>query len=379
MSKVRIVSITVILSLFSLISSGLYAGTDSYRNYPKKDKLELSADGPYIIYQQKGARIVTVNAAGEVKDSVYSKVPASFLVTDHKGNYPFDVKLHAFHREPAKQQRSGKVFVMSDPHGKLDCVISLLQGNKVIDDKNKWCFGKNHLVVIGDVFDRGKDAIQILWLFYKLEEEARLCGGRLTFMLGNHETMVCVNDLRYSKSKYINLADRLKMKYADLIGSNSELGRWLLSKNTVQIIGDDFYVHAGLSSDFYNRNMPLDETNRLVSENLYNKNRKTDIGVTSFLYGNSGPLWYRGLVSKGDKYKPMADECLDKILVRYKVKHIIVGHTIFQDVSLFYNGKVIDVNVENEKNRKHQLGRGILIEGGNYYLVGDNGIIRKLF
>ena len=53
---------------------------------------------------------------------------------------------------------------MSDPHGRLDCVISLLQGNGVIDKNYNWSFGSNHLMVIGDIFDRGKDVLHnICW------------------------------------------------------------------------------------------------------------------------------------------------------------------------------------------------------------------------
>ena len=43
-------------------------------------------------------------------------------------------------------------------------------------------------MIIGDIFDRGKDVPQIFWLFYKLEEEAAKAGGHVSFMLGNHET-----------------------------------------------------------------------------------------------------------------------------------------------------------------------------------------------
>jgi hypothetical protein len=67
------------------------------------------------------------------------------------------------------------------------------------------------------------------------------------------------------------------------------------------------------------------------------------------------------------------------ILQKYNVNHIIVGHTIFKDISTFYDGKVIGVNVDNKKNKKKHKGRGILIEQGEYYVVGDKGKIRKLF
>lgn len=50
------------------------------------------------------------------------------------------------------------------------------------------------------------------------------------------------------------------------------------------------------------------------------------------------------------------------LMDRYKAKHIIVGHTIFKDISTFYNGKVIGVNVDNKENREKKRGRAMLIE-----------------
>ena len=269
---------------------------------------------------------------------------------------------------------------MSDPHGRLDCVISLLQGNGVIDKKLRWNFGRNHLVIIGDVFDRGKDVPQIFWLFYKLEEEATKAGGHVSLLLGNHEPLVMANDLRYTKDKYKVLAKRLGMKYPQLVGSNTELGRWLGTRNTMQIIGDGLYVHAGLSKDFYDKNLDIPFVNQEMSKALFmtKKERKALSPLTAFLYSDDGPIWYRGLVRKEAKYKPLSTDSLQMVLDRYQVKRLLIGHTIFKDISTFYKGKVIDVNVDNKENRKKRRGRAVLIEGNTYYVVGDNGKMRKL-
>ena len=63
---------------------------------------------------------------------------------------------------------------------------------------------------------------------------------------------------------------------------------------------------------------------------------------------------------------------------RYDAKRIIVGHTIFEDVSTFHDKRVIDVNVNNAKNQEKGLGRGVLIEGKKYMIVGDEGVQREL-
>ena len=73
------------------------------------------------------------------------------------------------------------------------------------------------------------------------------------------------------------------------------------------------------------------------------------------------------------KRRPVSADTLDLIRARYDVDHIIVGHTIFRQVSTFYDGRVIDVNVDNAVNRKKKRSRALLIEDGQYYSVTDRG------
>lgn len=383
--KTNFIKYFLLALTLTFISSGLNAGTMDLdgKKKPKEKKEELSADGPYVLHQPDGkTKVISVDKKGNIIDTTYAALPQDFTlhVTDHKGRFPFDVELHSVKRPEWNYPRADKVFVMSDPHGRLDCVISLLQGNNIIDKDYKWNFGKNHLVIIGDIFDRGKDVPQIFWLFYKLEEEAAKAGGHVSFMLGNHEPMVLANDLRYSKDKYKVLAEKLKMQYPQLFGPETELGKWLGTRNTMQIIGNDLYVHAGLGKDFYDRNLSIPTVNEEMSKALFmsKKERKALSPLTAFLYGNSGPIWYRGLVRTDAKYNPLSKDSLQMIMDRYKAHHIIVGHTIFNDISTFYNGKVIDVNVDNKENRKKKRGRAILIENNQYFIVGDKGVQRKL-
>ncbi len=278
------------------------------------------------------------------------------------------------------QDTPEKTFVMSDPHGRLDCVVDLLQGNGVIDQDLHWAYGSNRLVVIGDVADRGKDVTAIYWLFYQLQQEAARAEGSVVMLLGNHEPMEFAGDMRYAEPKYKILPRLLGREYTDLIGPNSELGRWIASWNTVSILGRDLYVHAGIGKDFYDWNLPIPEVNSKISKGLFMKNkaRKALSDTMDFLYGSYGPIWYRGLVMKEAKRRPVSVDTLDMIRVRYDVDHIIVGHTIFKNVRTFYDGRVIDVNVNNAVNRKKHRSRALLIENGRYYTVTDSGKRKQL-
>lgn len=345
---------------------------------------KLSADGPYIRYRPDGtAQVIRVAGDGGIVKEEYDSLPEGFdfPVVSHDGKYRFGVGLHPVVRQAWKEVMPKKMFVMSDPHGDLDCVVSLLRANGVVGRKLEWKYGKNRLVVIGDVFDRGPDVTQIFWFLYKLEAEAEKAGGKVDFLLGNHEPMVLSNDLRYTDAKYKRLADSLGMEYASLFGADTELGRWLGTRNTIQVVGPYLFVHAGLGKAFYDLNPDIPLVNRETGRVLFRKNRvrKTCSPLHAFLYGSQGPVWYRGLVRTDAKYKPCAADTLQMILDRYGVGRIIVGHTIFEDISTFYGGRVIGVNVDNRKNRHKGRGRAIVVEKGACYVAGDKGRMRRLF
>ena len=160
-NKFLLVMMMVMLTMFSITISAKEHADDK----------KLSCDGPYVVYQTDGSvRVISVTENGEVKDTVYAVLPKDFTlhVADHEGKYPFSVRLHPIARQPWKQSQARKTFVMSDPHGRLNLVVSLLKANGVIDSQLRWAYGDNQLVVIGDIFDRGYDVPQIFWLFYKL-------------------------------------------------------------------------------------------------------------------------------------------------------------------------------------------------------------------
>ena len=219
---------------------------------PRQAIEKLSIDGPYLLKADDGSmRAISVDGKGRLLDKHYKSIPTtfSFEVFSDNGERLFPVTIHSVSRPEWKDVQPEKTFVLSDPHANWSCFASLLKAGKVIDADYNWIFGTNQLVIIGDVFDRGVDVLPINWLIYKLEKEAEDAGGKVTFLIGNHETMVLGNDLRYTKKKYTQLADTLGMTYPEL-WQKSELGHWLKTRNSIQVVGDNLFVHAGLSKEF---------------------------------------------------------------------------------------------------------------------------------
>jgi len=362
-----------IYSLFLILLSqclGLYAGT-------------LSIDGPYLFHLPNGGlRVISVDSSRTMQDTILSSIPKDFSmpVVANNGTYLFDVTPHPISRQAWKSKAFDEQLVISDPHGNLECFVSVLKANKVIDRDYNWIYGSNHLLINGDVFDRGEDVLPIFWLIYKLEQEAQEAGGQVSFLLGNHEAMVLSGDLRYVKDKYKSLADQLNIPYNDLFSLDTELGRWLATRNTIQITGDFLFVHAGLGEAFLEKNLDVAKVNAEISQTLFlNKQQRNENSeLTGFLQGSNGPLWYRGMVRNDSQYDPLYIDDLEKILKSYDVKHIVVGHTIFPDIRTFYDKKVITVNVDNQKNFDKVLGRGICIKKDKIYVISDKGILHEL-
>ena len=112
-------------------------------------------------------------------------------------------------------------------------VLAVLVNNNIIDSSLDWIFEKGHLVIVGDIFDRGDKVNEILWLVYKLEIQAKNSGGQIHYLLGNHEYMILYNDLRYVNNKYMSSAKLMNLDHYELYDEQTVIGRWLRSKPTI--------------------------------------------------------------------------------------------------------------------------------------------------
>ncbi|NOK24222.1 metallophosphoesterase, partial [Corallococcus carmarthensis] len=102
-----------------------------------------------------------------------------------------------------------RIVALSDIHGQYGLLVRLLRAHQVIDAQDRWALGKDTLVIAGDVFDRGPQVTEAFWLLYGLQQQAAAAGGAVHFVLGNHETMVLYDDLRYVNPKYLRSAQLL--------------------------------------------------------------------------------------------------------------------------------------------------------------------------
>lgn len=100
-------------------------------------------------------------------------------------------------------------------HGDFDDFVAILERTGLIDTQYRWTSGHATLVQTGDLLDRGPKIRQVLDLRMSLQKQAAKTRGRVLILLGNHEVMNLMGDLRYATVT----------NYASIANDNSEQRR----------------------------------------------------------------------------------------------------------------------------------------------------------
>ena len=206
---------------------------------------------------------------------------------------------------------SRRIIAIGDIHGAFNGVREILRKTEVIDQRDRWVAGDSILVQTGDFLDRGPGATKVAELLMALQKEAPEHGGEVIVLLGNHEILNLLGDLR-DVTKYIfrNLVDghsekrltvscngyaafyrrlyELKrgkspkrrelidrclseqqlglVEYLETIGPRGEIGRWLRQLPTVAKVDDIVFVHGGISLELARTD--LQKINREVQREI---------------------------------------------------------------------------------------------------------------
>ena len=341
--------------------------------------ISAAGDGPYVL--ANGPRWSAKRVGTNLRPVAETVEPRGKVRIAPVGDVPaFTVKLRPPVGAPASAtlalDPAARLLVLADTHGEYEILHAFLRKQGVIDAKMKWAFGKGQLVVTGDMFDRGAHQLEILWLFYKLEAEARRAGGALHILLGNHEAMVLRGDLRYLHPRYGEAARILgAADYSALFGGDSVLGEWLRSRPAVLKLGDLLLMHGGVSPSIVDADLGVDALNAGIRKALAEpaQSKTLDAG-TQLIAGSSGPMWYRGYFGKGAAQTPAAE--VNRSLAAFGVSRILVGHTPVDKVTALYGGKVIAVQVypHRDETTGAPVLEGALRDKGRWYRVTADGL-----
>jgi hypothetical protein len=175
-----------------------------------------------------------------------------------------------------------RIVAVGDIHGAYDAAVSTLQQAGVIDNHLAWSGGDTHLVLTGDLLDRGPGSRQVIDLVMRLEREAIRAGGQVHQLLGNHEVMNLIGDIRYVsdpeyaafsedesaqereywyqqyrlgqpvetdeqaiRSEFDQKAPPGYFGYRRAFRSDGFYGKWLLEKPLMIVVNETAFVHGG--------------------------------------------------------------------------------------------------------------------------------------
>jgi hypothetical protein len=212
-------------------------------------------------------------------------------------------------KTPADQQES--VVAIGDVHGDFDDFVIILQRAGLIDAQHHWTGGRTTLVQVGDLLDRGPKAREVMDLVISLEKEAPKAAGRVVSLLGNHEMMNIMGDLRYVTAENYaayadsNSAERQKSAYQEYVkwrnshaqllaelaqpmeltegewmarhpagfieqreafSPNGSYGKWLREHSVVAKIGEVIFLHGGIHPNL--AHLKLDTINSHIRDEI---------------------------------------------------------------------------------------------------------------
>jgi hypothetical protein len=203
---------------------------------------------------------------------------------------------------------------IGDVHGDFNDFVAILQRTGLIDEQHHWKGGKATLVQVGDLIDRGPKPREVMDLLISLEQEAPKSGGRVVALMGNHEMMNLMGDLRYvTPENYASFSDgesekRRKTAYQeytawrkahpqliaeleqpvlavteeewmtrhplgfiehrDAFGPNGEYGKWLRQRFALAKIGGVIFLHGGISPKLVSMKLKLDDINSHIRSEI---------------------------------------------------------------------------------------------------------------
>ena len=337
------------------------------------DSSKAAWDGPHIFYRGEATIIKQIlmknGQCYPSLDTLFGSIKGKQITCHVNDTIKFRTNIRkSLKNEPCTYPMPSKLLAISDIEGNFVAFRDFLINNGVMSKEYKWMYGKGHLVLNGDFFDRGLHVTECLWLIYHLEQEAIKSDGRVHFILGNHEIMNMNNDLRYVRNKYYENTYIIREAYSNWYSPDSELGRWLQTKNIVEKIGDYLFAHGGISEKISSNKADIEKINSVARDYYYKEiqaSESKDEFLAALFSSEDSPFWFRGYVNEN-----IDQEMVNAILAKFEAGKIVVGHSLVDDVRYYYNGKVIAIDTH------HATGdtEGLLIDHGAEYKVDLKGL-----
>lgn len=288
-----------------------------------------------------------------------------------------------------------RIVAVGDIHGDYENFVKVLSDAGLINRRGNWVGENTHFVQLGDLPDRGPDTDEIIEHMKRLQRQALRAGGMVHALIGNHEAMNILGDLRYvhpgeyaavrsrrARTLRNNLYERMltRLQAADpefvadaahrqtfdalyplgfvehrmAWSAEGDFGAWVRQHNSVIKINRSLFLHAGIGPEILGRS--ITDINDQIRTELAGAPPE-EPGLSEI---PGGPLWYRGLAINEETLE-LAH--VDAVLAFYDVDRIVVGHTPgLGTIVPRFGGKVVVIDTGISAYYGAYLG-SLLIEG----------------
>ena len=240
------------------------------------------------------------------------------------------------------QKITRKLIAVGDVHGQFEGFVKILRHAKIINSQHHWSGGRNRLVQIGDILDRGPFSLKVDALLDQLQAESLADGGEVVRLIGNHELELIMEN--YLISEF-----------------NREQAAQIRSKLIGQVLAGDLkaayaykgflFTHAGVTSKLMRIfKLQIDQLNAANLATLINLIFKESIKHEFFKH----PIFNISISRQGpDRFGGIFWEDLEDLLNSYPQGSPIwqvIGHTPVENVAVdrVMNMVALDVGMHHK-------------------------------
>ena len=204
-----------------------------------------------------------------------------------------------------------RTVVIGDLHGDYKALIEILKFSNV---------DKADLVVsIGDTIGRGQFTREILDFFMNT--------GNTLHLLGNHEHLNLNLQFNYVADEDFDSFGGVENRRKEF-SINGKFWDYLVRRPLIVKLGRVLMVHAGLSLKHL-KEVGVDEGRNVLNSRFQD------------VYYEESPIWYRGY-ARG--YQWRACQELDEVLKIMNCDFMVMGHTVFDEITTKCSGKAIFID-----------------------------------
>jgi hypothetical protein len=146
------------------------------------------------------------------------------------------------------------LFAVGDAHSDYVHLVRALAAAGIIvgrpdqPEQARWRAGRAVLVSTGDMIDKGPRVLDVLKLYRNLRDQARLAGGDVVILAGNHEAEFLADPTASKGAEFARQLKAAGIAPAEVAACQGDVGGFLCSLSFAARVNDWFFSHAGRSN-----------------------------------------------------------------------------------------------------------------------------------